>query len=121
MHSQEPLPLWDQAAPAKKTRARSRRSDPSTSREAAKTVRDRGTDLANRAKIRAALNAGPATAVELYFRLTPGNGGPGEISRHEVSRRLPEMERDGQVVRVGKRKCRVNDTLMTVWQVTESQ
>lgn len=105
---------------AKRSLPRSRRSDPSTSKEAARKVQASGTVEAHRERILAAMRKiGPATAAELAVQLTPCTDGLKAIDQVEVSRRLPEMERDGLVVRNGRRKCRVKGSSMTIWQPTE--
>jgi len=51
------------------------------------------------------------TAVELL----PFTG----LERHEVSRRLADLRSRGDVRVVGRRKCRVKNTLMQTWEVKE--
>lgn len=62
---------------------------------------------------------GPATAAEIAGQLTPCTDGQRAIDQVEVSRRLPEMERCGLVVRNGRRRCRLKGSSMTVWQITD--
>jgi len=53
------------------------------------------------------------TAVELWQ--IERDHGDGNMDRHEVSRRLPEIERMGLIHRGEKRACSSNGNLMVVW------
>lgn len=93
-----------------------RKSDPVTSHQAARRVRESGRASSNRDRIHAclALHGDAVTAIELLGRM--GEDDP--IDRHEISRRLPELEREGRVKRGPRRLCRVRGTSMTTWLAT---
>lgn len=96
-----------------RTRTMSRSTDPATSREAAKRQVRSGRARSHREAILHALqrNGGMLTAVELHGLLPERL----RIGRHEVSRRLPELEEAGLVERCLPRVCRVNERRMVTW------
>ena len=57
-----------------------------------------------------------STAVEL-FRLANVTGFGGGLSRHEISRRLPELRRAGLVCNGEARKCQVSGTKQMTWRI----
>ena len=86
-----------------------RRSDPSTSHAAAERLRASGKLSAQRQAVLDALTRWPgSTAVELAT-----NSG---LDRYLVSRRLPDLAKDGKVRRMAPRVCRVNGTAQTTWR-----
>ena len=89
----------------------SRRTDPPTSRLAAERLRASG-ELGRQAKaVLEAVRQWPgSTAVEIAQRAT--------IDRYAVSRRLPELQRKGQVRRGPPRDCTVNGRPQCTWTPT---
>lgn len=60
-----------------------------------------------------------STAVELYMsqrRMSDDQF----LTRHEISRRLPELRAAGLVRNGDRRKCRVRDTLQMTWLPVEA-
>jgi DNA-binding MarR family transcriptional regulator len=89
----------------------SRRRDPETSRIAADRLRASGELTRQQADVFAAVTRWPgSTAVELAKAA--------ELDRHAVSRRLPELQRDGQVRRGPPRICSVNGRPQSTWRPT---
>lgn len=89
-------------------RGLSRRTDPETSRiAAARLVASGALGRQAQAVLDAVTRWPGSTAVEL--------AGHAEIDRHAVSRRLPELQRRGQVRRGQPRDCRVNGRPQSTW------
>jgi predicted Rossmann fold nucleotide-binding protein DprA/Smf involved in DNA uptake len=84
-----------------------RAADPDTSHEAASLATVFQRDHFNR--IATALGGESLTAGEIGSRAGMDNV--------QVSRRLPEMEKMGRVVRDGARVCAVKGTKMTAWRL----
>ena len=85
-----------------------RRSDPATSHTAGERLRESGKLRAQQQQVLDALTRWPgSTAVEL----ATSSG----LDRYLVSRRLPELARDGLARRMAPRVCRVNGTAQTTW------
>ena len=89
-------------------RPMSRRNDPQTSRIAAASLRASG-ELGRQAKavLEATTRWPGSTAVELAAKAG--------LDRYAVSRRLPELLRDGKVTRGGARVCRENGRPQSTW------
>ena len=92
-------------------RPMSRRSDPQTSRIAAERLWASG-ELGRQAKaVLEAVRRWPgSTAVEIAQW--------GQIDRYAVSRRMPELQRKGQVRRTAPRDCTVNGRPQSTWRAT---
>lgn len=95
--------------------AQSRTTDPPSSHEAAERVTASGRRDANARAVLALVTTHPGqTSVELW-QLSAGR-----LERHEVSRRLADLERLGRVTRGPLRACRVRGTTMLTWHATGS-
>jgi DNA-binding MarR family transcriptional regulator len=89
----------------------SRRRDPETSRIAADRLRASGALGRQQAEVLAAITRWPgSTAVELAKHA--------DLDRYAVSRRLPELQRKGQVRRGPPRDCTVNGRPQSTWRAT---
>lgn len=87
------------------TRGMHRRSDPVTSREAAKEAICSGRAATQRGVILEAVRSHPGcTSAELA-----------QLTRHAVARRLPELAQQGLVRRGESRICRANGTKAVTW------
>jgi DNA-binding MarR family transcriptional regulator len=87
----------------------SRRTDPQTSRIAAERLRASGELNRQERAVLAAVTRWPgSTAVELAKFA--------ELDRYAVSRRLPELQRKGQVRRGPPRDCTVNGRAQCAWR-----
>lgn len=87
-----------------------RLSDPITSHIAGAEHEANGTAGSNREACLAIVLFYPGlTAVEIAFRAG--------VDRHEVSRRLPELERDLKVKKGPRRRCSINGSLMVTWEI----
>jgi len=96
---------------------RTRSSDPATSHTAEARMRQRGDDLRDHAIIERVLrNSGTLTACEIAALSVTYET---SVERHNVSRRLPEMERSGRVVRCLPRPCTVRGTTQTTWSLSK--
>lgn len=92
-------------------RPMSRRHDPETSRIAAERLRASGALGKQAAAVLEAVRQHPgSTAVEIAQRAG--------IDRHAVSRRLPELQRQGKVRRGPPRDCTVNGRPQSTWRPT---
>ncbi len=90
------------------TEARSRSTDPSTSRDAAHSIERRGVAHAQREKCLAEVRRRPGqTAAEIALQVG--------LERHAPSRRLPELREAGLVVNGAARKCGVVGSLSLTW------
>lgn len=88
-------------------------ADPDTSRHAERRHRASGAMSAHVRIVAELVRKHPSsTAVELFEAQT----GTERLTRHEVSRRLPDAEKDGLVKRGPARLCRVAGTLQTTWE-----
>lgn len=88
--------------------ASARRTDPATSRDAARWAEAAGVSGDQRATVRAAVERHPGrTAAELAELV--------RMERHAPSRRLPELERSGAVRRGEPRPCRVVGRRSVTW------
>ena len=90
------------------TEARSRSSDPETSRSAARDVESRGAARRQRELCLAAVRLKPGqTAAEIAVAVGP--------ERHAPSRRLPELRAAGLVVNGEARRCAVVGSASLTW------
>jgi hypothetical protein len=90
-------------------RPMSRRTDPQTSRIAAERLRASGALGKQAQALLEAVRTWPgSTAVEIAQRA--------QIDRYAVSRRLPELQRVGQVRRGPPRDCSVNGRPQCTWR-----
>ena len=88
-----------------------RLTDPGTSHEAAKDVRQTGVASRQSAVVLDLVRRNPGrTSREL--------GELGSVGRHAVARRLPELERAGAVHRAGARLCRIASRRATTWEAS---
>ena len=95
--------------------ARARNSDPETSHEAASRHNRSGKSKANCEIVLALVRAWPGmTSVELH-----GTQVDSCLERHEVSRRLSDLERKGLVRKGPEKVCEVKGTSMVTWCPTE--
>lgn len=94
-----------------------RTADPGSSHIAARRHVGTGRRQANQAIIRALVTQYPGrTSVELHAMLRGAD--QDRINRHELSRRLPELEEAGLIHRCARnqmRKCRIKRTHMLTW------
>ncbi len=96
------------------THSMARTTDPETSHMAAETHRRTGALFTNRAAcLRALINA---TERGMGGLTAPEVARDTGLARHEPSRRLPELRRDGLVVNGGRRRCTVLGTMMLTWE-----
>ena len=103
------LPLGAERREAYRTSCRA--ADPETSREAARKHIGSGKLSLNQQLVQGLACKWPGcTAVELWAKR-----GNLKLSRHEVSRRLPEVEAKGFIRRGERRKCRVSGTSQLTW------
>ena len=87
-----------------------RRSDPSSSHDAARRVNTRGYRARNKAIVLDLVKRYPdRTAVELA-ELTE------DVDRIEISRRLPDLRKEKLITNPYSRKCRIKDTNMQTWR-----
>lgn len=92
---------------------RARATDPQTSHDAAaRHAPQAGTNAA--VILRVVRQCPGQTAVEIHSCYLPSEH-IATINRHEVSRRLAGLERDGLVRKGDARKCRVKGTSMVTW------
>lgn len=92
-----------------------RDEDPPSSHAAADRMTKSGRRDAHARIVLALVTANPgSTSVELH-RLAAGR-----LERHEVSRRLADLERLGRVVRGPSRLCTVKGTLMLTWDAVSA-
>ena len=90
-------------------------NDPPTSAAAERRVTDSGTRARHASIVLRLVRAYPGrTAVELH-RLQDGDG----LERHEISRRLSDLEKAGSVRKGVERPCSVNGTQMVTWLATD--
>ena len=89
--------------------AKARRTDPSTSHEAAREVELSGAAGTQRGQVLAALMR-MDTPTSGEIAATSG------IDRHTVSKRLPELEEKCLARRLGTRICRARGTRMLTWE-----
>ena len=89
----------------------SRRSDPETSKEAAREMNESGR------------REGQALAVLALVRRWPRSTAPelasfsnGSLDRYQVSRRLADLEHVGKVIKRNSRKCSIRGTEMHTWE-----
>lgn len=95
--------------------AQSRATDPESSHLAAARMDASGRRDAHARIVLSLVAANPgSTSVELH-RLAAGR-----LERHEVSRRLADLERLGRVVRGPSRLCGVKGTLMLTWTMVSA-
>jgi len=91
-----------------------RRTDPPTSRIAAEKHTASGKRFRNKALILALVQQYPGrTAVELDALVSERDRK--WITRHEISRRLPELVEEQLVTRGEARKCRIANTRQLTW------
>jgi len=95
--------------------AKARRTDPSTSHDAARKVERAGKAENNRTKcFEALLRLGGQTSAEVAVMAG--------LDRHEAARRLPELRDANQVRNGDKRRCSItNNMALTWWVVTPSK
>jgi hypothetical protein len=86
-----------------------RNSDPATSHEAARYAADRLGEWHQRA-LEAVRGCQGGTASEIAASI-------GDATNHNLSRRLPELERLGLVVRGPARECRVTHRSAATWRM----
>lgn len=87
----------------------SRATDPSSSAEAAERHVASGRNATQKIAVLEALRAHPgATSAELARSM--------KVDRYITARRLPDLERDGRVTRIGERTCRVDGTPAVIWK-----
>jgi hypothetical protein len=89
-------------------RARSRRTDPATSVDAARLVEGNGSAVENRRKLLAAVKHFPHQTAAEYSALTG-------IDRHEVSRRLPELRPLFIINDPEPKRCTIKHTMAMTW------
>lgn len=119
----DPPPAPGSAPPARpydrlgSTQGMVRNTDPGSSHIAARRHVGTGHKQANQAIVRALVAQFPGrTSVELHAALKGAD--QDRINRHELSRRLPELEEAGLIHRCPKsqmRKCRIKNTHMLTW------
>jgi len=90
------------------SRAFARRTDPATSHMAAAFVNKSGTAATQRAKCLAVVKRQPGLTAAEIAEITG-------LERHNPSRRLPEMRKDGLVANGEHRMCRVVKRLSMTW------
>lgn len=94
--------------------ARARRSDPETSHEAARKVEKSGKAETHRKIILKCVREYEGrTSAEIAWIL--------DMDRHAVARRLPELEKSGQVRKGETRKSFTNGSMMVTWYPTEDK
>lgn len=95
--------------------AKARRTDPSTSHEAAAKIERAGRAQTNRTKcFEALLRQDGQTSAEVAVMA--------DLDRHEAARRLPELRDAGQVRNGDKRRCAItNSFALTWWKVTPTK
>lgn len=88
----------------------SRSSDPITSRFAERALKESGKHQSQLARALEALRANPdSTSLEL-------GAAAGNSDRYLFSRRLPDLEKRGLIVRAGVRECRVSGKISITWR-----
>jgi len=89
---------------------RARRTDPPSSHLAAEEVEQTGKAETQKAQVLKALQsvAGSLTSLEIAQLFN--------LSRYDVARRLPELERDGKVLRGKARTCSVGNRQAVTWE-----
>jgi DNA-binding MarR family transcriptional regulator len=99
----------DMLTPTPLPRGLTRRTDPETSRIAAERLRASGALGRQAEAVLAAVTRWPgSTAVELARHA--------QLDRYAVSRRLPELQRQGRVRRGPPRECTVNGRPQSTWR-----
>lgn len=88
-----------------------RASDPATSKEAAREIMSQ-LPFQQAWALGIVDMYGPSTSSEISTRA-------GQGTNHRLSRRLPELERKGLIVRESARRCRVTGKKAAVWRVKE--
>ena len=100
---------------------RFRTTDPETSRLAAQRAEASGSIACARQRILetlASLSVCSVSPDDTASEIADHSVSLGRaVDRYTVSRRLPEMERDGLVERHPARVCRVSGTLQTTWRL----
>ena len=92
-------------------RARSRTTDPASSREAAEKIASSGQLTRQCIVVLDALQRFPnSTSAELSEHAG--------LDRHMVARRLPDLERAGRVTKGEIRKCKSNGSKAVQWELT---
>lgn len=95
--------------------ARARNSDPETSHEAAAKHNRSGNSAKHCIIVLRLVRLSPGlTAVELH-----ASQDVSDLERHEISRRLSDLERAGQVQKGPERKCEIRGTSMVTWYSVE--
>jgi hypothetical protein len=98
-------------------RATAALGDLDTSRQAAERMNASGATGRNAAVVLALVCRHPgSTSVELF----EAQGFGSDLDRHEISRRLADLERAGRVHKGPVRDCRVKLTPMVTWHATEA-
>ena len=95
--------------------AKARRTDPSTSHDAARKVERSGKARDNQTKcFEALLKQDGMTSAEVAVMA--------DLERHEAARRLPELRDANQVKNGDKRRCSItNNMALTWWVVTPTK
>lgn len=101
-----PAPADQYEVPARRL---ARRCDPKTSRESARYAAQHLGDWQQRA-LEAVRGCSGGTASEIAASI-------GEATNHQLSRRLPELERAGLVVRGEARECSVTHRSAAIWRL----
>ena len=92
----------------------SRRSDPETSHLAEQHIKDTGKLEKWKRQVKMSVDAFPGlTARELADRA--------EIPYETVHKRLPELEKDGEVQRAGQKRCSITGRICNTWEVEYSK
>ena len=92
------------------TAAISRRVDPPSSHEAAREITESGRRAKQKEFVHFLVDTHPGSTAAELAQL-------GDIDRYLVSRRLPELEGDGRILKKGKRTCRARGRTATIWEV----
>ena len=91
--------------------AQTRRTDPSTSHEAAQRVNASGQAKRNMERVVDLVYASPGSTSRELSELPTC-----DLDRYEVARRLADAEHAGLVVKGGKRTCQVAGTAAVTWE-----
>jgi hypothetical protein len=94
-----------------------RETDPASSIAAGERVTRSGQRHKNAAEVLDLVRRLPgSTSVELFASQAHADD---RLDRHEVSRRLADLERSGHVRKGPQRRCRVNRTAMVTWYIVQ--
>ena len=101
------LGLFDNPASARIAR----RADPLSSKLAAEEITESGLRDAQKSQVLYHLRAcaEPVTSMELAHK--------GQLDRYVVARRLPDLEKDGLVIKVAMRSCGVSGRQAITWRI----